>query len=55
MCFLYRGLQLHLDVSTLQSPVLHLDMSTLQGTELHLDMSKERKKEEEERSCQALD
>jgi len=29
----------HLDVSTLQIPVLHLDVSTLQGSELHLDES----------------
>jgi hypothetical protein len=30
---------LHLDVSTLQMPLLHLDVSTPQGPELHLDVS----------------
>ncbi len=31
--------ELHMDVSTLQSPVLHIDMSSSQEPELHLDLS----------------
>ncbi len=34
-----QGPELHLDVSTLQRPVLHLEVSTPQPLKLHLDLS----------------